>query len=102
MSQCVKGSFASGASVQIGESSPELVIPTGLANLKLTLTGLDANNTVKTQKSLNNGHTWADQVTYNANQAGVNVAAVHGEQWRLVHVAGQALKTIDYEMSAQS
>lgn len=102
MSQCVKGSFASGASVQIGETSDALVIPTGLANLKLTTTGLDANNTIKTQKTLNSGYTWVDQVTYNADQAAVNVPAVHGEQWRVQHVAGQAAKIIAYELSAQS
>lgn len=102
MSQNVKGTFASGASVQIGETSAELVMPTGSASLKLTTTGLDANNTVKTQKSLNSGHTWADQVTYNAEQAATVIAAVHGEQWRLVHVAGQAVKRIDYEMKADA
>ena len=102
MSQNVKGSFASGASVQIGETSAELVMPSGSANLKLTTTGLDANNTVKTQKTTNSGYTWVDQVTYNADQAATVIAAVHGEQWRLVHVAGQALKRIDYAMSAES
>lgn len=102
MSQIVKGSFVSDGSVAVGQISPELVIPTGLANLKLTLNGMDANNTAKTQKTTNNGHTWADQVTYNANQAAVNVAAVHGEQWRLVSVLQQAQKVMDYEMSAQS
>lgn len=102
MSQNVKGTFASGASVQIGETSAELVMPSGSASFKLTTAGLDANNTVKTQKTLNNGHTWADQVTYNADQAATVIAAVHGEQWRLVHVAGQALKRVDYSMDAQS
>lgn len=102
MSQAVDGSFASGGSVQIGEASAELVMPSGSASLKLTTLGLDANNTVKTQKTLNNGYTWADQVTYNADQTATVIPAVHGEQWRLVHVAGQALKRICYEMSAQS
>lgn len=102
MSQNVKGTFASGASVQIGETSPELVMPSGSVSLKLTTTGLDANNTVKTQKSINSGHTWVDQVTYNADQAATVIAAVHGEQWRLQHVAGQAIKRIDYSLSAES
>lgn len=102
MSQNVKGSFASGASVQIGETSAELVMPSGSANLKLNTVGLDANNTVKTQKTTNSGHTWVDQTTYNADQVNTVVAAVHGEQWRLVHVAGQALKAITYSLSAES
>lgn len=102
MSQNVKGSFASGASVSVGETSPELVMPSGSASFKLTTVGCDANNTVKTQKTLNNGYTWADQVTYNAEQAATVIAAVHGEQWRLVHVAGQALKRVEYEMKADA
>lgn len=102
MTQCVKGSFDSGASVQIGETSAELVMPSGSTSLRLTTTGLDANNTVKTQKSVNNGYTWADQTTYNADQAAAQIAAVHGEQWRLVHVAGQAIKRIEYELNALS
>lgn len=102
MSQNVKGTFASGASVTIGETSAELVMPTGSASFKLTTVGCDANNTLKTQKTLNNGHTWADQVTYNAEQAATVIPAVHGEQWRVVHVAGQALKRLDYELKADA
>lgn len=102
MSQCVKGSFASGQSVQIGEASDVLVVPTGFTAGKLTTTGLDANNTIKTQKSTDNGITWADQVTFNADQTNTAVVFADKEQWRLVHVAGQALKTIGYELSAQS
>ena len=102
MSQNVKGSFASGQSVQIGEASAELVVPTGFTAGKLTTVGLDANNTIKTQKSTNNGYTWADQTTYNADQTATPLVFADGEQWRLVHVAGQALKTISYELSAQS
>jgi hypothetical protein len=102
MSQNVKGTFASGASVQIGETSAELVIPSSTVQMKLTTTGLDANNTVKTQKSINNGYTWVDQVTYNADQAAAAIVVAHGEQWRLQHVAGQAVKRIDYEMKADA
>lgn len=102
MSQNVRGTFVSPRSIQVGQISDTLVMPSGSANLKLTLAGLDANNTVKTQKTVNNGHTWVDQVTYNANQAAVNVAAVHGEQWRLVVVTQELAKSIAYEMSAQS
>jgi len=102
MSQNVKGSFASGQSVQIGETSAELVVPSGFTSMKVTITGLDASNTVKTQKSTNNGQTWADQSTYNSDQTATAVTVAHGEQWRLFHLAGQALKTIGYELSAQS
>jgi len=102
MSQAVKGSFASGGSVQIGETSAELVIPSSVTSMKLSTTGLDASNTVKTQKTTNNGYTWVDQTTYNSDQTATAVTVAHGEQWRLAHVAGQALKTIGYTMSVES
>ena len=79
MSQNVKGSFASGASVQIGETSAELVIPSGFTTMKLTTVGLDASNTVKTQKSTNSGAAWADQTTYNSDQTATAVTVAHGE-----------------------
>lgn len=102
MSQNVKGTFASGQSVQVGETSAELVIPSGVTSMKLSTVGLDASNTVKTQKSTSNGQSWTDQTTYNSDQTATAVTVAHGEQWRLVHVAGQAIKRIDYEMSVQS
>ncbi len=103
MSQAVKGSFTSGQSVNIGQASDVLVIPSGVVAMALTLGGaIDASNTCKTQKSTDNGQTWADQTTYNSAQAAVAVTVAHGEQWRLVAVAAQALKAIDYTMSVES
>lgn len=102
MSQIIKGSFCGGQSVAIGEISPELVIPSNVTSAKLTTTGLDASNTLKTQKTTNNGHTWADQTTFNADQTGTVITVAHGEQWRVVSVAQQAGKVMTYELSAQS
>lgn len=102
MSQVLKGSFVSAGSVSVLEISPILVIPSGTTVAKLTLNGLDASNTVKTQKSTNNGFSWTDQTTFNANQAATPVTVAHGEHWRLVSVAQQAGKVMDYEFSAQS
>ena len=102
MSQALKGSFVSTSSVSVGQISSILVIPSGTTVAKLTATGFDASNRLKTQKSTDNGHTWADQVTYNANQAASGVVVVHGEQWRLVSVAQQPMKVMDYEFRAQS
>lgn len=101
MSQAVSGTFANGQSVGVGYTSDTLVIPTNVTSMLLTLSGdIDASNTVKTQKSTNNGHTWADQTTYNSAQSAVAVTVAHGEQWRLITVAGQANKAINYRMNA--
>lgn len=102
MSQNVKGSFVNGASVGVGETSAELVIPSGAVSMKLNATGLDGSNTIKTQKTTNNGHTWVDQTTYNSNQVNTVVTVAHGEQWRLFCITQQAIKVIDYSMSVES
>lgn len=103
MSQALKGTFASAQSVNLGQLSPQLVIPFGTVTAKLTLAGaIDASNTAKTQKSIDNGQTWADQVTYNAAQSNVAVTVVAGEQWRLAIVAQQAFKAMDYALLAES
>lgn len=103
MSQNVKGTFASAQSVAVGQVSDALVIPTGVTSMKLTLGGtIDASNTVKTQKSTNNGQTWADQTTYNSAQTNTAVTVAAGEQWRVQNVAQQAFKTLDYSLSAES
>lgn len=107
MSQVVKGTFSSGASVGVGQTSDALVIPTNVTTARLTLLNnsisvIDGSNTVKTQKSTNNGLTWADQTTYNSAQSNVAVTVVPGEHWRFSLVTQQALKSMDYELSAQS
>lgn len=97
------GSFDSGASQSLGICSGAVVIPNGIANAKLTLTGtLDASNTVKTQKSVNNGQTWADVTTYNAAQAAIAIPVVAGEHWKLCIVLQQADKHIDYAFTCEN
>jgi hypothetical protein len=77
------------------------MVPSGLASMKLTLAGLNASNTVKTQKSTN-GLNWTDQTTYNSNQSALAVPVASGERWRLVVVAQQAGRNVEYAMSAES
>lgn len=103
MSQNVKGTFASGKSSNAGSQfSDVLVIPTGVTSMRLNIAGaIDASNTVKTQKSTN-GLTWSDQTTYNSAQTNTSVSVAHGEQWRLALVASEALKSINYSLSAES
>ena len=107
MSQVIKGTFSSGQSAGVGQTSPELMIPSGVTTARLTLPNnstsvIDGSNTVKTQKSTNGGQTWADQTTYNSAQSSVAVTVAHGEVWRFALVTQQALKSMDYELSVQS
>lgn len=103
MSAAVAGTFASGSSAGAGMRSDVLVINFGVISMGLTLSGdIDASNTVRAQKSIDNGITWADQVLYNSAQAGVAVTVVHGEQWSLLTVAAQPLKSINYKMSMEN
>ncbi len=105
MTAAIVGTFACG-STPAGAGAMQsgvLVIPSGATTAKLTLgDAIGASNTVKTQKSTNNGATWVDQVTYNAAQAATPVAVVPGEHWRLVNVAIQALSQVSYKFSAES
>ena len=111
MSQNIRGTFSSGASSGVGQTSDVLAIPTGTTTARLTIPNdsthpvnstIDASNTCKTQKSADSGATWADQTTYNSAQSAVAVTVAAGEQWRLVLVSQQANKSMAYELSAQS
>ena len=99
----ISGTFSGGISVNIGNPSGPVIIPTSTVQARLTLGGsIDANNAVKTQKSTNSGHTWADVTTYNSVQNAVAVAVVAGEHWRLVRVSAQTLKQVDYSFTCES
>ena len=102
MSQVIQGTFATGSNPVSGNDSPPLVIPTGFTSARLTLTGLDASNTVKSQKRTAPGGAWADQTTYNSNQTLVAVTVANGEEWRILGITQQALKDIQYKFSAES
>jgi hypothetical protein len=98
----IAGTFATGANPVSGNASDPLDIPTSTTTMRLTLTGLDASNTVKTQKSTNSGSSWVDQTTYNSDQNAVAVTVVPQEQWRVVGVTQQAVKDIRYKLSVES
>lgn len=104
MSQALAGSFNTG-SVACGVGSQQsgvLVVPSSTTTARLTLAGLDGSNTVKTQRSTNNGVTWVDQSTYNSDQNQVGVAVAAGHHWRIVTVAMQPIRSIAYKLSAES
>lgn len=98
-----QGSFDSGnatvGSATVGGDT--LCVPTGATAMLLTLTGMDASNTVKSQKRVAGG-VFADQTTYNSNQTNTSVPVVAGEEWRVTCVAQQAIKEIRYKLSCES
>jgi hypothetical protein len=102
MSQKIAGTFASASGVLLGLTSAQLVIPSTPVQAKLNTTGLDASNTIKTQKSVDNGITWADQATFNADQVNTLIAVAHGEQWRIFLLAQQAGKQIQYSLGVEN
>lgn len=102
MSQKIAGTFASASGVLLGLTSAQLVIPSTPVQAKLNTVGLDASNTIKTQKSLDNGVSWADQATFNADQTNTLIAVAHGEQWRIFLLAQQAGKQIQYSLGVEN
>lgn len=111
MPQDIKGTFSPGPGGNPNAYSDTLVIHSTATVARLSLGGFpgypgDSGDSVKTQKSLNNGRTWADQSTYSvpASDSRVLVATVsvaHGEQWRLM-VVGRPTKSVDYSLSITS
>lgn len=102
MSQVVHGTFATGANAAPGSTSDVLVVPNGTTAIRLSALGLDASNTIKTQKVTAPGTAWADQATYNSDQSQTSITVAAGEQWRLVHVAATAIKDIKFKLNAES
>lgn len=96
------GTLTTGSVSTSGVASDALMVPTGTTNMKLTLTGLDGSNTVKTQKRTSPSGTFADQVTYNSNQSEVNVTVAAGEEWRVLGITQQPIKDIRYKLSCES
>ena len=99
----LQGTFTTGSSASTGGVfSDVLVPPTGSSAAKLTIQGLDASNTVKTQKRTTPGGTFVDQVTYNANQTNVSVPVTASEEWRLALISAQPIRTIAFKLSCES
>lgn len=97
----VQGTFATGSNPVSGNTSDVLEVPTGVTSAKLTTVGLDASNTLKTQKRTAGG-TWADQTTYNSDQTNTAVTVAAGEEWQIVGVTQQAFKDLRFKFTAES
>ena len=101
----IQATFATGSSpitAAQANGSDVLVVPTGMTSMRLTLTGLDGSNTVKTQKRTTPGGTFTDQTTYNSDQANVAVTVATGEEWRVVQITQQAIKDVRFKMSCEN
>ena len=98
----IQETMATGGNAATGNASDTLIIPTGMTTARLTITGLDGSNTVKTQKRTTPGGAWVDQTTYNSNQSNVAVTVAAGEEWRILGVSQQAIKDISYKFSCES
>ncbi len=98
-----KGTFTSG-NATVGSATVRgdvMCVPTGTTNMRLSLRGLDSNNTVKTQKRTAGG-VFTDQTTYNSDQTNTNVTVAAGEEWCVVCVSQQPIKEIHYDLNCQS
>ena len=103
----VQGTFSTGSNPVSGNTSDVVDVPSfnvafTAPTLKLTTVGLDASNTIKTQKIVAPGTAWADQTTYSADVTNAAIVAAAGEQWRIVGVTQQAFKDIRYKLSLES
>jgi hypothetical protein len=99
----VQGTFTTGsvAVTSANQASDVLCVPTGMTSMKLTTTGLDGSNTLKTRKRTAGG-TFADQTTYNSDQSATVVTVAAGEEWQAVQVTQQATKDVRFKLSCES
>lgn len=103
----VQGTFATGSNPVSGNASDVIDVPSfntafAAPTMKLTTVGLDASNTIKTQKTTSPGTAWVDQTTYNSDQTNTAIAVAAQEQWRVIGVAQQAFKDIRFKLSLES
>lgn len=97
----VAGTLATGSSASSGGNPSNVcVVPSGRTQMRLTLIGCDASNSVKTQKRTTPGGGWVDQATYSSNQSATAVTVAPGEEWRLLTIAQQAIREIKYVLDA--
>lgn len=85
-------------------AQPSAVMDADQGSFKLTTVGLDVNNTVKTQFSTDNGATWTDDTTFNADQTATVITPAAGRQYRLFPVLLQVSlnKQVQYKMSRET
>ena len=99
-----QATFTTGGNSAIDVPGDTLIVPTGTTVMRLTITGLDASNTVKTQMRVPMSIVpiFVDQTTYNADQTNVSVTVVAGQEWRVVTITQQPIRDIRYKMTCES
>lgn len=106
MTVTIAGTFSAGSnSVGDGDmQSGVLVIGSTLSgNALLSSEGtVDTNNKFRTQKSTDNGATWANVAVINTLVTNQTVAVVAGEQWRISSVNVQARKSLGYKLTLEN
>lgn len=91
----VQGTFTS-----VGE--PSAVMDADQGQFLFNTEGCNASNTLKTQKSTNNGASWTDVTTFNSEQIGTVITPAAGEQYRVVPVSLQSFREIRFKMSREN
>lgn len=100
MSANVKGTFSPAPGANSNAVSDVVAITAGTTVARLSLTGA-AGDSVKTQRSQDDGQSWADQATYTVPQVNTAVTVAADEQWRLMAV-GVPSREIHYGLSIES
>jgi hypothetical protein len=98
----IAGTFATG-SAPVGAGGLEsdaCVIHSSCSQMRLTLQGANASNSVRTQRRTTPGGAWVNQTTYTANQQQLGIVVTPGHEWRLSVIALQAGREIRYELDA--
>ena len=108
MAQNVTGTFVSAQSVNNGQLSDILVVPAGITGGTrvglVNISGdISASNPVTLQRTLNNGASWSTfGGPYTSAQTNTQVTLSPVGQYRYLCDMGQAGKTINYSLSAES
>ena len=98
----IAATFTTGsAPASVGNVSDVCNIPTGKTSMLLTTKGLDASNTIKTQKRTTPGGSWVDQTTYSSDQTNTAITVAAGEEWRVLQLTQQAIRDVRFVLDAQ-
>lgn len=97
----IQGTMATGSNPTSGNASAVCIVPTGVTTMRLTTSGLNGSNTIRTQKR-SAGGAWVNQTTYNSDQNNVGITVAAGEEWRVQGITQQATKDIRYKLSCES
>lgn len=102
MTIVVQGTFATGSTASVGNASDSVLVHSSITTLRLSTSGLDGSNTIKTQKRTAPGGAWADQTTYSSDQTNTAVTVAAGEEWRVFQLTQQATRDVKFKLSLES